>query len=144
PQNPHFPPPVIPTVPTEVSRPPGVPYGTDADGQPKPEAQLLAEFKLALAATNANGDLSTLDAVDNFRQTLTPELQREYDAQLEALRNDPRIEFQYEPGVEPNPNPALEDRTLRGMVAATFGNPEIMDSTIAEAVRNNDSYNGGP
>lgn len=135
-------PPQFPTPPTEVSRPPGVPYGTGPDGQPKSEAQLLAEFKAALNLANANGDLSTLDAVDNFRQTLTPELQREYDAQLEALRNDPRIEFQYEPGVEPNP--ALEDMTLRGMVAATFGNPGIMDSTIAEAVRNNDTYNGGP
>ena len=125
------------------SRPPSTPYGTDESGQPKSEQQLLQEFTATLEAANANGDLSQLDGVDNFRQTLTPELQREYDAQLQALRNDPRIQFQYEPGVQPNPNRALEDMTLRGMVAATFGDPGSMEQTIAEAVRNNDGYNGG-
>ncbi|MCL1635735.1 hypothetical protein M2650_13985 [Luteimonas sp. SX5] len=125
------------------SRPPGTPYGTEANGEPKSEQQLLEEFNAALDAANDNNDLSQLDSVDNFRQTLTPELQREYDAQLQALRNDPRIQFEYEPGVQPNPNRALEDMTLRGMVAATFGNPEIMNRTIDEAVRNNDDYNGG-
>lgn len=141
---PPLPPRPIPLPPGADSRPPGVPYGTGPDGQPKPEQQLQAEFEATLASVNASGDLSTLDAVDNFRQTLTPELQRQYDAQLETLRNDPRIEFQYEPGVEPSPNAALEDMTLRGMVAATFGNPDIMESTITEAVSNNDQYNGGP
>lgn len=125
------------------SRPPGVPYGTDEHGQPKSELQLLQEFNATLDAANEGNDLSALNGVDNFRQTLTPDLQREYDAQLQALRNDPRIQFQYEPGVQPNPNRALEDMTLRGMVAATFGDPGSMEQTIAEAVRNNDVYNGG-
>lgn len=145
---PEAPPIPVPSAPgprseASDSRPPGTPYGTQANGEPKSEQQLLEEFNAALEAANSNNDLSHLDGVDNFRQTLTPELQRQYDAQLQALRNDPRIQFQYEPGVQPSPNRALEDMTLRGMVAATFGNPDIMDSTIAEAVRNNDTYNGG-
>lgn len=126
------------------SRRAGEPYGMDENGVPKDEAQLLREFQATLDEANASGDLSLLDGVDNFRQTLTPELQVEYDAQLAALRNDLRIEFQYQPGVEPNPNPALEDMTLRGMVAATFGDPGTLEATIAEAVGNNDAYNGGP
>lgn len=126
------------------SRRPGEPYGTDENGFPKDEARLLREFQATLAQASATGDLSLLDGVDNFRQTLTPELQAEYDAQLAALRNDPRIEFEYQPGVEPNPDPALEDMTLRGILAATFGNPELMDRVIDGAVAANDDYNGGP
>jgi hypothetical protein len=134
--------PRIPRAPTDTSRPPGVPYGADVNGMPKPEAQLLDEFRRALDAANSSGDMSTLNAVDNFRQTLTPELQAEYDKRLAALRSDPRIRIVYKDGAQPNP--ALEDMTLRGMVAATFGNPAIMNKTIDKAVAANDTANGGP
>ncbi|PZO62256.1 MAG: hypothetical protein DI635_12345 [Pseudoxanthomonas suwonensis] len=104
---------------------------------------LKAEFNAALESANAGSDMAVLDTVDNFRQTLTPELQTQYDAQLQQLRDDPRIQFAYQPGVQPSPNPALEDMTLRGMLAASFGNEAKMNATIDAAVAANDAYNGG-
>ena len=103
------------------SRPPGTPF----------KSRTREQIDGLLAKVDESGDLSRLNAIDNFRQTLTPELQAEYDRQLEALRSDPRIVFQYEGGVERSA--AMEDLALRGMVAATFGDPSLLDRTLDTA-----------
>lgn len=86
-----------------------------------------------LAGVQANvdktGDRSQLDQVDNFRQTLPPDQQAEYDRQLQALRDDDRIEFEYVDGAPQSD--ATEDLALRGILAATWGNPDSLERTIA-------------
>ncbi|MCB9650989.1 MAG: hypothetical protein H6730_31030 [Deltaproteobacteria bacterium] len=104
-----------------TSRAPGEPF----------QALTTDELNKVVAYADATGDMSRLDEVDNFRQTLTPELQAEYDQQLEALRNDPRIEFQYEDGLPQSA--AMEDLALRGTLAATFGNPDLLDRTLDDS-----------
>lgn len=105
-----------------TSRPPGEPFAPYTRGG----------VDALVADVDETGDLSRLDEIDNFRQTLTPELQAEYDEQLEALRNDPRIEFEYREDVEESP--AMEDLALRGTLAATFGNPRLLDATLEKAL----------
>ncbi len=102
-----------------TSRPAGEPF------TPVP-ADVLAGVQ---ANVDKTGDRSQLDQVDNFRQTLPPDQQAEYDRQLEALRNDDRIEFEYVDGAPQSD--ATEDLALRGILAATWGNPDSLERTIA-------------
>jgi hypothetical protein len=104
------------------TRPPG------AEFVPRTREQVDAVIDRA----NQTGDFSKLDSIDNFRQTLTPELQAEYDRQVEELRSDPRVEFEYRDGAQPDP--ALEELALRGIVASTFGNPALLEETLDQAV----------
>ncbi len=109
----------IPEAETDpTTRPPGEPFAP----------RTRDEIDGVVASADASGDLSELDEVDNFRQTLSPELQAEYDAQLEELRNDPRLEFEYREGVDESA--AMEDLALRGILASTFGNPTSLDQTL--------------
>lgn len=100
-------------------------------GEPFAE-RTRAEIDRLLAKVDKSGELTALNTIDNFRQTLPPELQAEYDRQLEALRNDPRIEFEYRDGAIPSA--AEEDLALRGILAATFGNPQLLESTLETAL----------
>jgi hypothetical protein len=104
------------------SRDPGEPF----------QERTREEIDRLLGKVDKTGDLTGLNTVDNFRQTLTPELQAEYDRQLEELRNDPRIEFEYREGAKPSA--AEEDLALRGILASTFGNPQLLDSTLENSL----------
>lgn len=81
---------------------------------------------------DAQKKLSANNEIDSFRKTLTPELQAEYDRQLEELRKDPRIQFEYRDGAVRNA--AEEDLALRGILASTFGNPGMLEDTLQEAL----------
>lgn len=107
--------------PLRDSRPAGEPFTEVSDKQMK---KLVEEV-------DRTGDVSQLDGADNFRQTLTPELQREYDRQVEELRNDPRVKFSYHDGA--TQSAATEDLALRGIVAANFGNPRGMEDIVRSA-----------
>jgi pilus assembly protein Flp/PilA len=74
----------------------------DTGPRPEPPTPTRDQVLAAVETANASGDLHALDSVDRFRQRLTPELQAEYDALLEQLRNDDRIELTYQPGVTAN------------------------------------------
>jgi hypothetical protein len=104
-----------------ASRPSGAPFTPVT-----PER--LADLK---AKVDASGDRRMVDQVDNFRQTLTPELQAEYDRQLEALRQDPRIAFSFVDGA--TPSVMHEELALRGLLASTFGNPSALEGLLARA-----------
>lgn len=112
------------------SRPPGQPF------TPIP----LPEVHAIIDTANQTGDMSGLDALDSFRQTLPPEQQAEYDRQLDALRNNPLIRFAYPDGAAPNP--AVEDMVLRGILAATFGRPQALQETLANAAATNGDVDG--
>lgn len=103
---------------TGGSRPP------DSVFERVPRAQLESIITDARRA----GDLGSLDQLDNYRQTLSPDQQAEYDRQLEALRNDPRIQFVYANGA--TSDPAMEDMMLRGVLAATFGREGLLDEAL--------------
>jgi hypothetical protein len=75
-------------------------------------------------------DLSLLNSIDKFRQSLPPELQCEYDRRLQQLRDDSRIQFSYRKGEKILPNPAVEDMILRGLLAATFSRPDLLDRAL--------------
>lgn len=110
---------MMPTEETDpTTRPPGEPF----------TPRTRDDVDDIVASADASGDLSELDEIDNFRQTLPPDLQAEYDEQLEALRNDPRIEFEYREGVDESP--AMEDLALRGILTSTFQNPRSLDQTL--------------
>ncbi|MBN2358512.1 MAG: hypothetical protein JXR83_03605 [Deltaproteobacteria bacterium] len=79
-------------------------------------------------ACNASGDPKEMDKVDLFRNRLDPAAQAEYDRQLEQLRNDPRIRI-----TDPNGNPvdlATRELILRGMLAATFPDAQMLNNAI--------------
>ncbi|MCK6545402.1 hypothetical protein L6R52_05995 [Myxococcota bacterium] len=121
-----FPRPTTDTPSTTDTRAPGEPF------EPKTRKELDA----LLAGVDRTGDLDALNEVDNFRQTLPPDRQAEYDRQLEALREDPRLTFDYRDGAKPSA--AEEDLARRGILAATFGNPELLEDTL-----NNSSADDG-
>ena len=112
----------VPAEPLSGSRPP------DQVFERIPRHQLES----ILADANRTGDLGALDGLDNFRQTLPPARQAEYDGQLEALRDDPRIQFVYADGAMPDP--AMEDMMLRGILAATFGREGLLDAALEARV----------
>jgi hypothetical protein len=115
-------------------RPPTAPGAESTARAPRPAGapfspvtpERMAELE---AKVDASGDPRLLDQVDNFRQTLTPELQKEYDRQLEALRQDPRIDFRYVDGA--TQSTTHEDLALRGLLASTFGNPSALEGLLA-------------
>jgi hypothetical protein len=112
--------PQLEKVPAEgTTRPAGEPYAP------------LSEEAFAEVLARGNTDLRALDEVDNFRQTLPPAQQAEYDRMLESLRQDPRIAFEDEPGV--TSTPAERDLMLRGIAAASFNNPKGLEATLAKA-----------
>jgi hypothetical protein len=112
--------PQLEKVPAEgTTRPAGEPYAP------------LSEEAFAEVLARGNTDLHALDEVDNFRQTLPPAQQAEYDRMLESLRQDPRIAFEDEPGV--TSTPAERDLMLRGIAAASFNNPKGLEATLAKA-----------
>lgn len=109
------------------------PPDTQAPGNSRPPGEIFARIPRAqlesiLIEVNRSGNFADLDALDNFRQTLPPHLQREYDAQLEALRDDRRIQFIYAPGAQADV--AMEDMMLRGILAATFGREGLLDAAL--------------
>lgn len=79
------------------------------------------------------GDLTALNAIDNFRSRLTPEQQKAYDKELQKLRDNPNIVFEYHDGSSPNPNIALEDVALRGIAAASFNNPKLEGEVLKDS-----------
>lgn len=85
-------------------------------------------FYEARLRTNETGDPAEMDAGDAFRASLDPAEQIIYDEQLEELRNNPDIEFVFEPGTVDDL--ATREIALRGMVAATFGRPQDLERTI--------------
>lgn len=115
-------------------------YATRSDSSPpragsdsRPPDQTFArvprdQLEATVADARRSGDFSLLDPIDNFRQTLTPAQQAEYDSEVEALRRDPRVQFIYANNA--TPDPAMENLMLRGMVAATFGRPGLLDQTL--------------
>jgi pilus assembly protein Flp/PilA len=110
--------------------------GSSGSGQGGPRSEppipTAAEVQAAIAAANASGDVDVLDSIDRFRQRLSPELQREYDALLQRLRDDERIRFVTVDGV--TANPARDDLVLRGIAAAALGRPELLDDALQTAV----------
>ncbi len=84
-----------------------------------------------VAAVNQTGDVKQLDRLDNFRSRLTPEQQKEYDAQVAALRASGRVTFDYRDGA--TANPALEELALRGIVAANFNNPALLEQVLGDS-----------
>lgn len=102
-----------------TTRPPGEPYAP------------LDEAAFSEVLARAETDPRALDAVDNFRQTLPPAQQAEYDRMLASLRSDPRVVFADEPGV--TSTRAERDLMLRGIAAANFNNPRGLEAAIAKA-----------
>lgn len=87
--------------------------------------------------TNETGDPWDMNSGDAFRNSLDPEAQRAYDETLAALRNDPRIQFEFEGGAVDSL--AFREIALRGLVAATFGRPQDLEERIATAAANSDN-----
>lgn len=104
-----------------------VPFGD------RPVEQRRADLDAATEAARTSNDMSSLDDVDTFRATLDSEQQVAYDAHLEGIRNDERINFSYEDGAEPDA--VLEDIVFRGIAAETFGRPEALDDVLETATR---------
>jgi len=100
------------------------------------DEQAIAFFD-AMNQTNATGDPWDMNPGDAFRNSLDPEAQRAYDETLAALRNDPRIQFEFEGGAVDSL--AFREIALRGLVAATFGRPQDLEERIANAAARSDN-----
>ncbi len=102
--------------------------------------QRAVAFFEAMEKTNKTGDPWDMNPGDAFRNSLDPEAQRQYDATLAQLRNDPRVQFEFKDGALDTP--AMREIALRGMVAATFGRPQDLEQRIAagSAVSDNGKY----
>lgn len=97
-----------------------------------------AGIKQVTDAVRESGDVSQLNQLDNFRSRLTPEQQKQYDQQLAQLRNDPRINFEYKEGAPEDI--ALEDLALRGILAANFNNPKMLDQVLNDSVEKDGKF----
>lgn len=102
-----------------------------AEGPPQPPTEPRPTIAEATAEANDTGDLSGLDRVDHFREGLSPADRKVYDRRLQDLRDDERVRFQYRDGEQPDP--AMEDLMRRGLIAASFGNPEQLENAIRTA-----------
>ncbi len=100
------------------------------------DEQAIAFFD-AMNQTNETGDPWDMNPGDAFRNSLDPEAQRAYDETLAALRNDPRIQFEFEGGAVDSL--AFREIALRGLVAATFGRPQDLEERIANAAASSDN-----
>lgn len=117
--------------------------GSSSSGETAPQTPPIPtrdEVLAAVETVNSTGDPHAIDSVDRFRQRLTPELQAEYDKLLQQLRDDPRIDFVYQPGVEPNAG--RDELALRGVAAAVFGRPELLEDAIQTAVDSRQDEDG--
>jgi hypothetical protein len=85
----------------------------------------------ALAAADATQDPVQMNRGDFFRSSLKPKERQAYDEALAQLREDPRIEFQFEGGAKDSTG--LRELALRGMLAASFGQPEDLRAAIRTA-----------
>lgn len=115
-----------------VDGPPGTPTekprGDADDFEHSSKGHRTVKLEQVRKACNASGDPKEMDKVDLFRNRLDPAAQAEYDRQLEQLRNDPRIRI-----TDPDGNPvdlATRELILRGMLAATFPDAEMLDNAI--------------
>ncbi|MFN8607424.1 MAG: hypothetical protein U0931_07825 [Vulcanimicrobiota bacterium] len=86
-----------------------------------------------VAAVRRDGDLKQLNQLDNFRSRLDPLGQAEYDRELAKLSSDERVNFAYKDGARPDP--ALEGLALRGITAANYKNPKLLNQVLAQSVK---------
>ncbi|MEQ8277998.1 MAG: hypothetical protein RMA76_28110 [Deltaproteobacteria bacterium] len=108
-----------------------VPEANEVPFGDRPVEERRADLETARTDFEATGDPAAFDDVDTFRANLTPEDQAAYDAYLDEVRSDDRINFRYEDGA--TPDAALEELTFRGIAAETFGRPEALDRMIETA-----------
>lgn len=104
-----------------------------AKGAAEPELS-PANIEKRSRLANATGNPQALDSVDSFRSSLPAEQQEVYDQQLEELRQDDRIHFVEHEGAEADL--ATRDFALRGILTATFGNPEDLEKALNTAAHN--------
>ncbi|MBK7863459.1 MAG: hypothetical protein IPJ65_33630 [Archangiaceae bacterium] len=112
--------------------------GFDRQTRADPAAPGSTAISVIVEAVNASGDLSQLDRLDNFRSRLTPEQQQQYDAMLAQLRADGRIQFDYRDGAETDP--ALQDLALRGIAAACFNDPTLLEHVLSGAAADDGAF----
>jgi hypothetical protein len=91
------------------------------------EANIEARSDLA----NESNDPTVLNEIDSFRAQLPPDQQKKYDEQLADLREDERIRFVEHDGAKADL--ATRDFALRGILTATYGNPEDLEKTLNTA-----------
>lgn len=90
------------------------------------------QLQQARESFNQSGDPHAMDSVDLFRDSLDPAVRFQYDQQLAKLRDDPRVQVVY---LEGKPaDPATRELVLRGMLAATFPDEQMLDNGIQTAV----------
>lgn len=119
------------------SVPQSVPQAQTTGGSPPTRAELDA----AMSTANQTGDMNALNDVDQFRRSLSPAMQAEYDRRLQTLRDevrtdqnpDGRVNFTYARGAKKDA--AVEDLVLRGIVAADFGDQGLTEKALAKAAQ---------
>lgn len=111
----------------------------DPSGKVNPRSPGKQGIDKIVRAVNSSGDQTWLVQLDNFRSRLRPTQQRQYDALVEQLGNDSRIQFDYRAGAQNDP--ALQGLALRGIAAANFNHPQLLQYVIAQSVKEDGKLN---
>lgn len=112
----------------------------DKSGDPKEPDLSEKNIDAVTEAANESKDPAKLDEIDSFRAQLPPDQQKIYDEQLADLREDERIRFVSHDGA--GDDLATRDLALRGILTASFGNPEDLEKALDTAAHSGHDEDG--